>query len=100
MLPATGFFKPRSAEQLLADAPVGSRVRWSNDDDKAKGQAFENENTVKLGPDKYLAYPLSTSGLSRKEVELRTARETNPKADDAYIRKYIFISEIEYFAAP
>jgi hypothetical protein len=100
MFPATGFFEPRSVEQLLADAPIGSRVRWTNNDSKALGRAYQNENTVKLGPDKYLAYPLSTSGLSRNEVESRVARETNPKADDAYIRKNIFISEIEYFSAP
>jgi hypothetical protein len=106
---------PREADQILAAAPVGSRVRWTNKDKKAEGTAFEHENTLKVGPDKFIAHPLSRPGLfvsgfpwvageaftfSRQQVESRTAEETNSKADAAYIAANVFISEIEYFAAP
>jgi hypothetical protein len=107
--------EPRGVEQILAEAPIGSRVRWTNADPKALGTAWENENTVKLGPDEYAAHPLYKVGifvrkfpwivgpnykLSRRDIESRTAQETNPNADDAYIKSNIFISEIEYFATP
>jgi hypothetical protein len=107
--------EPREVDQLVADAPIGSRVRWTNKDVDARGKPFENENTLKVGQDKYIAHPLSRPGLfvrgfpwvvgeaftfSREQVESNTAKETNPNADASYIKTNIFISEIEYFAAP
>jgi hypothetical protein len=101
--------EPSSVEQLVAQAPIGSRIRWTNRDPKALGQPFENENTVKLGQDKFAAHPLTHpkflfigggNEYSRAALELKVARETNPSADRSYVEQNLFISEIEYFDTP
>jgi hypothetical protein len=95
---------------VLKRAPVGSRVMWTNllfmerprlGDEKIQAASeFENENTIKLGPDQYGAFPLregARTAMSRDEIEVRMAEV----AADAYdmsiedIRGRIFISEIE-----
>jgi hypothetical protein len=97
---------PRGIDAILATASIGARVRWTNLDPRAQGSAWENENTIKLGPDKFAAHG-TASGIfsqenthSRAEVELLTARGTDPKADASYVGKNIFISEIEIFENP
>lgn len=102
----TGEVDPRSVDGILATAPIGSRVRWTNRDPRAQGTAWQNENTLKLGPDRFGAHGTAT-GLfakdnthTREEVERLTARGTNPDADSAYVAANIFISEIEIFRSP
>jgi hypothetical protein len=100
---------PRSVDEILAAAPIGSRVRWTNLAGVGvdKPNPWENENTIKLGPDKFGAHGTANGFLfarsnthTREQVELLTARGTNPSADAAYVRANIFISEIEIFRDP
>jgi Domain of unknown function (DUF4157)/Protein-glutamine gamma-glutamyltransferase/Annexin len=102
----TGAPDPRNVDAILAEAPIGTRVRWTSLDDEAQGTPWQNENTIKLGPDKFGAHG-TADGIftkvntgTRAEVELMTALGTNPHADLAYVRKNIFISEIEVFRNP
>jgi hypothetical protein len=104
----TGQPDPRSLEDILAAAPIGSRVRWTNLSGFREGKvnAWEHENTIKLGPDKFGAHGTATGIFStsnthtREEIELFTARGTNPKASASYVKNNIFISEIEIFRDP
>ncbi len=110
----TGEPERRTAETLLAVAPIGSRVRWTNlaavPKDRKKereiGNPWQNENTIKLGPDKFGAHGTATGIFTahnthtREDVEVMTARGTNPDADASYVRRNIFISEIEFFRSP
>jgi hypothetical protein len=107
--------EPVNVDDLLAQAPIGSRVRWSNMDPRAVGTAWQNENTVKLGPDHFAAHGLRKFGFigfgadrtilgfgtrndhTRREIEQKTAQETDANADSAYIAKNIYISEIEIY---
>jgi hypothetical protein len=98
--------EPTSVDGLLANAPIGSRVRWTNLDPRAQGTAWQNENTIKLGADRFGAHG-TASGIftkdnthTRAEVELLTARGSNADADAAYVAANIFISEIEIFRTP
>lgn len=104
----TGQPDPRPVDQILKSAPIGSRVRWTNLTGEGLTQfnPWQNENTIKLGPDKFGAHGTATGIFTtsnthtRGEVELLTARGTNPKADFSYIKANIFISEIEIFRDP
>jgi hypothetical protein len=99
---------PRRVDEILAVAPVGSRVRWTNlaGVGLTKPNPWEHENTIKLGPNKFGAHGTATGIFStsnthtREEVELLTARGTNPKAEAGYVKANIFISEIEIFHDP
>jgi hypothetical protein len=83
-------------------------VRWTNLDALRAQQAspWENENTIKLGPDKFGAHGTASGVFSknnthtRREIELLTARGFNPNADENYVQSNIFISEIETFRDP
>ncbi len=95
-------------DEILAAAPIGSRVRWTNlvGANPEEGNPWEHENTIKLGPNKFGAHGTATGIFStsnthtREEVELLTARGTNPKADTSYVNANIFISQIEIFRNP
>lgn len=95
----------RTVDEVLAKAPIGSRVRWTNISGVSLNQPnpWEHENTIKLGPNKFGAHGTATGIFStknthtREEIELFTARGTNPKADMNYVKANIFISEIEVF---
>ncbi|MFT3773772.1 MAG: DUF4157 domain-containing protein [Minicystis sp.] len=108
----------RSVDEILADAPVGTRVRWTNSHSSAQGKPWENENTIKLGADKYAGQGLAEirfprfgetgsflgfrkeDTYSRAEIELRSARAISRDADQEYVRLFIYISEIELFEQP
>ncbi|HEV3166410.1 MAG TPA: DUF4157 domain-containing protein [Isosphaeraceae bacterium] len=105
----------KGINQLLAEAPIGSRVRWTNKARGAQGTDWQNENSAKIGPDKYAAHPLfkvrafvprfpfllgKDYALSRAEIEKELAQAIEPNATDSYIKQYVFISEIEYFVEP
>ena len=104
----TGQPDPRPVNEILNVAPIGSRVRWTNLSGVRldKPNPWEHENTIKLGPDKFGAHGTATGIFStsnthtRGEVELLTARGTNPTADTSYVKANIFISEIEIFRDP
>ena len=91
----------KSVEQLLKDAPIGSRITWTNK--KAPtSSAFHNENTIKLGPDAFAGHGFGGSKniFTRAEVELKLAQAEDSSADAAYIAANIFISQIAYFDTP
>lgn len=87
----------RSVDELVALAPVGSRIMWTN----LKGTPpYRNENAIKLGPDLFAGHPYKK--VKREQLERKLAREaTQPKEpDSAYIEQNIFISQIEIYEAP
>lgn len=93
--------EPRSVEQILADAPIGSRVTWTNPK-QPHSSPFYNENTVKLGPDLFgaLGFGAGRNKFTRAEVELELAKKENQAADAAYVAANIFISQIGYYYTP
>ena len=104
---ASGALVDKSVDEILLTAPVGSRVRWTNAiGARDTGNPWQHENTIKMGPDKFAAHGTAsgvftkTNTHTRAEVELATARGTNPKADEQYVKANIFISEIETFEDP
>lgn len=89
-----------STEELVAAAPVGSRVRWTNilappDSD------FKHENTVKLAADLYAAAgiddPITGNEFTRDALEIRLALMTMPRPTRSDIRRTIYIDEVEIF---
>ena len=102
--------KPVDPEEALKSAPVGSRVMWTNrifvdrprfGEAVEVARAFENENSIKLGPDQYGAFPLHEGDrhvMSRGEIEQRMAKSATsvyPELSVADMLKHVFISEIE-----
>ena len=105
---------------VLAEAPIGSRVRWTSQllFDKANNLSgpevwtidqqswpnFQHENTLKLGPDRYGAQGVGGGGrVSREKIESELVDITAgqfPKKTEAEIRAGIYISEIEIFEQP
>lgn len=95
----------KSWATLLKDAPVGTQVTWSNFDAAIKCSGagsrpsfcdFENENTTKLGPDRYSAFPLGI--ISESEIKQAMARAvfgSSPIPSD-YVEKNIYISSVRY----
>jgi hypothetical protein len=103
----------KHVEVALAEAPTGSRVMWANPDARANidpdVQAYARENTIKLGRDRFGAFPLSKGvlfwkryELTRDEIEIQLAeiatKDSSLSAEQ--IRAKIFIQEIEEFDTP
>lgn len=107
-----------TVEEVLADAPIGSRVRWTSQllFDRANNlfgpevftieqqewPNWQHENTVKLGSDSYGAHGVGNR-VSREKVESTIAEITAdvfPNKSKSEIRAGIFISEIELFERP
>jgi hypothetical protein len=97
----------KSWTQLLAEAPKGSQVIFTNQDAAKKcGSAteerraelgfcaFVNENTTKLGPDKYWAHPFGVK--NEAEIKKMMAEAVVGTATPQYIDKNIYISAIRY----
>jgi hypothetical protein len=55
-----------NVDELLDNAPVGSRIVWTNEAAEMK-DVFRNENTIKLGKDKFAAH-----GFQSKSDPIRT----------------------------
>jgi hypothetical protein len=104
-----------SPEMILENAPIGSRVRWTSEllYDKANNISgpevwtihqqewvnWQNENTIKLGPDRYGAQGVGHR-KTRAQIENELANITAdalPEKSKSDILKGIFISEIEIF---
>jgi peptidoglycan hydrolase-like protein with peptidoglycan-binding domain len=93
--------EPKAVDQLVADAPFGSRVTWTNL--KAPiSSAFHNENTIKIGDDLFAAHGFggSRNTFSRSEIEVKLAQAEDPSADSTYIATNIYISQIEHYETP
>lgn len=90
---------PKDVDILLAEALVGSRVSWTNLQAPASSD-FRNENTIKVGADAFLAHGFGERKIfTRAEIEHELAKRTtnNPTAD--FIRKNVFIADIESYIA-
>lgn len=85
---------------FLAKIPVGSRVMWSDAHPDARDTDFENENTIKVGDDSYAAHPFGVLPAAELRQEMGPTPYDEPKASrrQAYIRRWIFIKEIEWYA--
>ena len=90
------------ADDVVAAAPIGSRVGWRNLAAPASS-AFYNENTVKLGPDQFAAHGFGAQTIfTRQQLMLALAgvalgREADPVKDFDYIAENVFIVEVEVF---
>ncbi|MBS7542767.1 eCIS core domain-containing protein [Ancylobacter oerskovii] len=99
--------KPRDVETVLREAPVGSRVMWSNvylaQNPGGVGgtpNSFTNENTIKLGDDTYGAHGFfARQVFKRAELEAKLANVDKPSgmSTEQAIKTYIVIREIEYY---
>ena len=108
---------PRSVDEILQAAPIGSRVRWTSQllldhlppleqrEEISEGRnvpeyvAFQNENTVKMGRDEFAAHPLGSS-VKREEIEDKLVSVTLkyvPGSTERRARRWLYISEIEIF---
>jgi hypothetical protein len=84
--------------KYLSTLPVGTRVMWTNNHPKAEGTDFENENTIKVGPDRYAAHPFGVLTVDKLRKELADDQDEGEEIDPMdYYQKYIFISEIEIY---
>jgi hypothetical protein len=87
-----------STDDLLAKAPAGSRIRWTNLRAR-KDSAFRHENTVKLGPDTFAAGgiddPISGNEFTRDRLEIELALMTAKRPTRADIRATVYIDEVE-----
>jgi hypothetical protein len=85
--------------QLLADAPIGTQVIWSNKDATAQCSkdanlsfcAYMNENTTKVGDGKYAAHPFGVVDEHTIVTEMAKAVVGDP-IPRGYIQRNIFIS--------
>lgn len=97
-------------EALLARAPLGSRVCFMNlvlKDDSMPGysastidQAWQNENTMKLGPDRFSAHGSAWGTLfTRREIMLESLKYgQNPElSEEENLRQMVFIGDIEIY---
>jgi hypothetical protein len=110
----------KSEEQLLKDAPIGSRVTWKNGAAEP-GSSFQIENSIKVANDQYAAHGLRDpegSAETGKNIytRLELGRALAPsktavreevgdtvdadKVIDDYINKHIFVTEIEHYKLP
>jgi hypothetical protein len=96
-----GLQEPKSIDQLIADAPVGSRIAWTNLAAPTSSD-FRNENTIKLGQDQFAAHGFGgTSNIfARAEIESNLAHVADPNADATYIAANIFVARIEHYDVP
>ena len=112
--------KVGSADEVLAEAPIGSRVRWTSQllYDKANNLSgpevwtidqqswpnYQHENTIKLGPDRFGAQGVGGGGrVSRQTIEDELIDITAgqfPKKTKAEVRAGIYVSEVEVFESP
>jgi hypothetical protein len=92
-----------SVDELLREAPIGSRVTWRNLE-APESSDFFNENTIKLGADRYAAHGFGTTNVfTRAELELSLARATRPEATDAdraEFEAFVFVRAIQHFLVP
>jgi hypothetical protein len=60
----------------IKESPNGSEVTFKNTDPLAKGMDYESENTIKLGPDLFIAHGIGGDGIvTRKQIEDAMAKD-------------------------
>jgi hypothetical protein len=92
--------KPKDAGEedvFLRTVPIGARVMWTTTHEKAAAD-MENENTIKVGDDKYAAHPLGRlSGANVREELIAGPDEDDESKHAAHIAAYIYLSEVEWY---
>ncbi|MGH9765266.1 MAG: hypothetical protein ACREDR_09985, partial [Blastocatellia bacterium] len=98
--------RTKNVEDALDEAPVGSRVEFTNGYTIILNPAYFHENTIKMGKNLFAAHPLerskfmffgSTNVLTRDQIVEEMARAAdNPEA----ARLKVYISEIEIYDQP
>lgn len=96
-------------DKLWDEAPVGSKVMWTNKSSVTEGTAWKNENAIKRTKgatpqdDRYDAHPLG-SNLSEEQVKRGLAenaddypRSGSNEEKKEYVRKNIYRSELHIF---
>lgn len=54
----------------IKESPNGSEITFKNTDHLAKGRDYESENTIKLGPDLFIAHGIGDDAIvTREEIE-------------------------------
>ncbi len=85
-------------DELISAAPVGSRVGFRNERGK---ENFVAEQTIKVGPNHFLAHGLGSGPLVRDAVILNLYRQNDAyrHADLAEAKKYVWVRDVAYFLA-
>jgi Domain of unknown function (DUF4157)/Protein-glutamine gamma-glutamyltransferase len=103
--PGGKFIDATPVDELLDEAPIGSRITWRNILANPSSD-FYNENTLKLGDDQYGAHGFSGSSnvFSRAELEKELSATTysgpDPEPPQSYIEANVFIRSIEHYQKP
>jgi hypothetical protein len=88
-------------DAFLAKVPVGTRVMWSTTNTLAGGD-WVNENTLKAGPDAFIAHPHGI--LTAQQVRLEMVPEKITDQGEDAVRKDIetnvYVAEIEWYTFP
>ena len=101
--PTANIALKKSMRALLDEAPIGSKVVWSNVDALAQCNKsawslsfcnYANENTIKVGQDQYSAHPFGV--VNEDYIRQRMAEVMFPgkPIPAGYINKNIFVSSI------
>jgi hypothetical protein len=88
---------PGDTAQLVAAAPIGSRVRWTNSN-QDPSESNRHENALKMGPDQYAAKPYGVVSADHIVEKLVEGHLTSSDRDA--LRRMVFIDEIEQFDTP
>jgi hypothetical protein len=81
---------------VLARVPVGSRVMFHNPN--GAGTAFENENTVKVGPDAYAAHGIPGKKVFSKAEIVDGLADINIRSELEAGKELIFVKQVEVIA--
>jgi hypothetical protein len=91
----------RTAEELLRDAPIGSRVTWSSTVGDLKD--WQHENTVKVGDDQYAAHGFpgqKTFTAAQLELHYGEKIEKIKKIDSQAAYDSVFLEVVEFYKTP
>jgi hypothetical protein len=87
-------------ERSFKAAPFGSQIVFTNLDPRSNGKAYEHENTIKMGDDQFIAHGIVKGSpfVSRDQIfnvlAADAMRGTLERPDDAYKKKYLYISQV------
>jgi hypothetical protein len=100
-------FVNKTWTQLVAEAPIGTQIIWTNKDAVSRCGAnpnlgfsnYMNENTTKLGPDRYAAHPfgiVNEDYIKRRMAQAVADVVSQGTIPPGYIENNIYISAIRY----
>jgi hypothetical protein len=92
-------------EKRFRAAPIGSQIIFANRDPRSNDTAYEHENTIKLGPDLFIAHGIdgknrnvfvSSEQIYNKLIECALGRPGTKE----YADRNLFISTVTTFSDP